>query len=205
MNECPRQVKPIHSIRQIAPEHYLTPEYSLAQAEAAEYSLAPEYSVAEAAEYSLVPEYSLAKAEAPEYSLAKAEDPSTYMQSPSWERLPIDILNIVLEYNGYYKLRNGKHMRQLEKKRMNAIRTIPTITMYLPNLTHVNLDSRYEVNYIKTIEGKTYKNTIRTIVLEDHVVWVMTSYALSPLNYMYRGRMGLGEQQVKTERFVVYE
>ena len=144
-------------------------------------------------------EYSVAEAQ------AKAEEPATYMQQNPWERLPTDILNIVLEYNGYYKLRNGKHMRQLEKKRMNAIRTIPTITMYLPNLTHVNLDSRYEVNYIKTIEGKTYKNTIRTIVLEDHVVWVMTCYALSPLNYMYRGRMGLGEQQVKTERFVVYE
>ena len=167
MNECPPQVKPIPSIRQIAPE----------------------YSVAET----------------PEHYVAKVEEPANYMQSPSWERLPIDILNIVLEYNGYYKLRNGKHMRQLEKKRMNAIRTIPTITMYLPNLTHVNLDSRYEVNYIKTIEGKTYKNTIRTIVLEDHVVWVMTSYAVSPLNYMYRGRMGLGEPQVKTERFVVYE
>lgn len=180
MNECPPQVKPIPSIRQIAAEHYV----------------APEYSVAEAVEYSVV------QSEAAEYSVA---EPETYMQPTPWERLPIDILNIVLEYNGYYKLRNGKHMRQLEKKRMNAIRTIPTITMYLPNLTHVNLDSRYELNYIKTIEGKTYKNTIRTIVLEDHVVWVMTCYALSPLNYMYRGRMGLGEPQVKTERFVVYE
>lgn len=172
MNECPPQVKPIPSIRQISPEHYLAE----------------------------------AEAEEPFDSLPEQEpEPETHIHPTPWERLPTDILNIVLEYNGYYKLRNGKHMRQLEKKRMNAIRTIPTITMYLPNLTHVNLDSRYEVNYIKTIEGKTYKNTIRTIVLEDHVVWVMTSYALSPLNYMYRGRMGLGEPQVKTENFVVYE
>lgn len=129
---------------------------------------------------------------------------SCTQQNP-WERLPTDIMNIVLEYHGYHIFRNGKYMRQLEKKRMNAIRTIPTITRYLPTLTHVNLDSRYEVNYIKTIEGKTYKNTIRTIVLEDHVVWVMTSYAIAPLNYMFRGRMGWSEPQVKTEKFVVYE
>ena len=182
MKEHPPQVKPIPSIRQIAPEYSVAPEYSLAQAEAEEPIAAT--------------------------SAATATVTRTHMQPNPWSRLPTDILNIVLEYNGYYKLRNGKHMRQLEKKRMNAIRTIPTITMYLPNLTHVNLDSRYEVNYIKTIAGKTYKNTIRTIVLEDHVVWVMTSYALyalSPLNYMYRGRMGLGEPQVKTEKFVVYE
>ena len=183
MKEHPPQVKPIPSIRQIAPEH------SLAQAEAPEYSLAPEYSVAEE----------------PIAATATATVTRTHIQPNPWSRLPTDILNIVLEYNGYYKLRNGKHMRQLEKKRMNAIRTIPTITMYLPNLTHVNLDSRYEVNYIKTIAGKTYKNTIRTIVLEDHVVWVMTCYAIAPLNYMFRGRMGWGEPQVKTEKFVVYE
>jgi hypothetical protein len=130
---------------------------------------------------------------------------SIHMQQTPWKRLPPDIMNIVLEYHGYHIFRNGKYMRQLEKKRMNAIRTIPTITRYLPTLTHVNLDSRYEVNYIKTIEGKTYKNTIRTIVLEDHVVWVMTSYAIAPLNYMFRGRMGWGEPHVKTEKFVVYE
>jgi len=127
------------------------------------------------------------------------------MQQNPWKRLPPDIMNIVLEYQGYHIFRNGKYMRQLEKKRMNAIRTIPMITRYLPTLTYVNLDSRYEVNYIKTIEGKTYKNTIRTIVLEDHVVWVMTSYSIAPLNYMFRGRMGWGEPHVKTEKFVVYE
>lgn len=130
---------------------------------------------------------------------------SIHMQQNPWKQLPPDIMNIVLEYQGYHIFRNGKYMRQLEKKRMNAIRTIPTITRYLPTLTYVNLDSRYEVNYIKTIEGKTYKNTIRTIVLEDHVVWVMTSYSIAPLNYMFRGRMGWGEPHVKTEKFVVYE
>lgn len=151
---------------------------------------------------------SQAEAEEPVTSVPEPEqepEPETHMQPPPWSRLPTDIINMVLEYNGYYKLRNGKHMRQLEKKRMIAIRTIPTITMYLPTLTHVNLDSRYEVNYIKNIAGKTYKNTIRTIVFEDHVVWVMTSYAIAPLNYMFRGRMGWGEPQVKTEKFVVYE
>jgi len=137
-------------------------------------------------------------------SVSISSSVSSTQQNP-WERLPTDIMNIVLEYHGYHIFRNGKYMRQLEKKRMNAIRTIPTITMYLPTLTHVNLDSRYEVNYIKTIEGNTYKNTIRTIVLEDHVVWVMTSYAIAPLNYRFRGRMGWGEAPVKTEKFVVYE
>jgi hypothetical protein len=138
-------------------------------------------------------------------SVSTSSSSTSHIMSNQWERLPTDIMNIVLEYHGYHIFRNGKYMRQLEKKRMNAIRTIPTITRYLPTLTHVNLDSRYEVNYIKTIEGKTYKNTIRTIVLEDHVVWVMTSYAIAPLNYMFRGRMGCGEPHVKTEKFVVYE
>ena len=124
--------------------------------------------------------------------------------SDIWRKLPADLRNIVLEYQGYHKNRAGKYIGQLEDVRRRPIQNLATMSRYLPSLTHTNRDKGYEINFIKTTGAKTYKNTIRTVVNEDHVVWIMTSYAVKPLNSMHRGRMLWDEPQVKSQQFVVY-
>jgi|LakMenE18May11ns_1017448.scaffolds.fasta_scaffold9881850_3 hypothetical protein len=37
--------------------------------------------------------------------------------------LPVDIQNIILEYTGFHKLRNGKYMKQLTKRRLRKMNT----------------------------------------------------------------------------------
>jgi len=37
--------------------------------------------------------------------------------------LPIDLQNIILEYTGFHKLRNGKYIKQLSSRRLRKINT----------------------------------------------------------------------------------
>jgi hypothetical protein len=140
-----------------------------------------------------------------QYPTTTDPDPDQDPDPTIWHELPSDIRNIVLEYQGYHKNRTGRYIRQLENVRRRPLHNLPTIVRYLPSLINLNRDWGYEVNFVKTIGTKTYKNTIRTVVFDDHVTWIMTAYALAPLNYMHRGRMMWKEPQVKTEQFVVYK
>jgi len=47
--------------------------------------------------------------------------------------LPVDIQNIILEYTGFHKLRNGKYMKQLTKRRL---RKMNTKIKYMPRKTN---------------------------------------------------------------------
>lgn len=37
--------------------------------------------------------------------------------------VPKDLTNLILEYTGFHKLRNGKYMRQLTKRRLRKLNT----------------------------------------------------------------------------------
>ena len=37
--------------------------------------------------------------------------------------VPVDLTNLILEYSGYHRLRNGKYMKQLSKRRLRKMNT----------------------------------------------------------------------------------
>ena len=39
------------------------------------------------------------------------------------QSLPIDLTNLILEFSGYHRLRNGKYMKQLTKRRLRKMNT----------------------------------------------------------------------------------
>ena len=47
--------------------------------------------------------------------------------------LPVDIQNIILEYTGFHKLRNGRYIKQLSKRRL---RKMNTKIKYMPRKTN---------------------------------------------------------------------
>ena len=57
---------------------------------------------------------------------------------------PTEIVNLILEYQGYHKNRNGKYMRQLYLKPFKKIRNIPKLNYVYQHMGH-------EVNFTKQI------------------------------------------------------
>jgi hypothetical protein len=59
-------------------------------------------------------------------------------------RLPTELIDLILEFQGYHVFRNGKYMRQLEPSRYEPIKS-------RPRANYVYRSWGYEVNFIKKI------------------------------------------------------
>ena len=149
--------------------------------------------------------------------------------------LPKELINIILEYQGYHSYRNGIYIKKLK------IDNLLFQKLYgLPKISNIYGNLGYEINFIKKIVPDHvysniidkfnhlkcnkcnqfhYHNTqcedsiciskfmrnsldeiidmidlfinikfnIKTMVTNEEVVWIMTSYILTPKNYSYSG------------------
>lgn len=126
------------------------------------------------------------------------------------ECLPIEIINIILEYQGYHTYRNGKYMNRLyigyEHKKL--LSSIPRIiknkygtyeicfwkTIYIDQLDNTPksmtcplqpLISKY---FIKSVPTKYICFMIETIVLDSQVLWILNTIKCYDSNSSYDDR-----------------
>lgn len=83
--------------------------------------------------------------------------------------LPVDIVNIVLEYQGYHVLRNGKFMSKISAidKRYEMLRTMPKKKKLLQNSYCVSIYKK------DTLSKLYYKYEIMILVMDEKIIWTM--------------------------------
>jgi len=83
------------------------------------------------------------------------------------ETLPTEIIDIILEYYGYHRLRNGKYIRQLylDDNKYNELKRKPVIC----------LDERgiYNASFSKVLPDKVIFYKISTNVYNTEIIWNM--------------------------------
>jgi hypothetical protein len=89
---------------------------------------------------------------------------------------PTEICNIILEYQGYHKNRNGKYMKQLYIKDPKY-----KIFDFMPENIKISKGWGTECCFIKKIDSKIYRNVINITVYENYVEWIMASYFIIPV------------------------
>jgi hypothetical protein len=115
---------------------------------------------------------------------------SSGIQQNPWKRLPPDIMNIVLEYQGYHIFRNGKYMRQLDvtSTKYKALYEIPRIEPIQPGdyinsvnglIQYTTLYGGCECTFMRstpetdTTPKKVTRYTLSNYVYDDVTRWVM--------------------------------
>ena len=88
--------------------------------------------------------------------------------------LPVELINTILEFQGYHVFRNGKFMKQIPKtdERYSVLESKPQIKTSIswiePNPTE------YHVSFRKTINNLKYEYDISVIVLDSmDIRWIM--------------------------------
>ena len=84
--------------------------------------------------------------------------------------LPPELVNIILEYNGYHCLRNGKYMRQLnlDNKKYDELKRKPIIRLVCKNLYKF-----YIASFTKIKNDILYSYTISTDIYSNKIHWYM--------------------------------
>ena len=94
--------------------------------------------------------------------------------------LPKELIDIILEYAGYHKWRNGKYVQQINLYDYPALHKLPKIQKVCLNrfqveYTHIHLHEEqhdYEHKYIR-------KYTLMPIIMDEMVIWRMTVHKLA--------------------------
>lgn len=81
--------------------------------------------------------------------------------------LPQEIINIILEYQGYHKERNGKYIKQIINH--------PSCDLLkkLPENMKLNRGWGVECEFVKMIYNKKFKFVITIIIYDSYVEWNM--------------------------------
>jgi len=74
--------------------------------------------------------------------------------------IPIEIINIILEYCGYHKYRNGKFMKQLKIENYEKLLSIPP-------------KKNGSVNFMKYSKRYTYEYTIDILEYNGFISWYL--------------------------------
>ena len=74
-------------------------------------------------------------------------------------KLPIEIINVILEYSGHHKWRNGKYMKQIDIDNNSKYKDI----LYIPQKILIENTPFYQVVFYKKYRNVLYKNVIRKI------------------------------------------
>ena len=81
--------------------------------------------------------------------------------------LPAEITDLILEYHGYHRLRNGKYMRRLciEDTKYDELKTKPLIKLDKNNV--------YKASFQKIKNGRLICYTISTAIYSNKIHWYM--------------------------------
>ena len=83
--------------------------------------------------------------------------------------LPLDTVNLILEYQGYHNWRNGKYICRLHlDDTYDAVKRVPTITLHKKNI--------FKTSFTKIKDGNLYKYTIHTATYSGKIHWYMDKY-----------------------------
>jgi hypothetical protein len=91
-----------------------------------------------------------------------------------WETFPQELIDIILEYQGYHTWRNGKFIARLDKNdpRYNTVNKIPKIHKSTP----YNYDACIWTFFPQRQDGSTSKCVIIHVsVLDNSRLWSMTT------------------------------
>jgi hypothetical protein len=83
--------------------------------------------------------------------------------------LPIELVDLILEYQGYHNWRNGKYICRLQlDDRYDAVKRVPTITLDKKNI--------FNACFTKIKEGTLYNYKIHTAIYSGKIHWYMDIY-----------------------------
>lgn len=96
-----------------------------------------------------------------------------------FKKLPEDILNLVLEYQGFHKERNGKFIGQIKQNDSRR-----KILLKIPKICKVNGFSN-EVEFIKMFDERFYKFIIKMVLLDEKIIWKLS---VAKMHQIVKGR-----------------
>lgn len=98
------------------------------------------------------------------------------------KRCPTEIINLILEFHGYHKNRNGKYMRQIDvaSPKYNLLRHVhETVIMSRGWGT--------ECSFVKQFGIKFLQYVITIVTYDTYVEWIMRVYSVFPTQkYVFR-------------------
>ena len=92
-----------------------------------------------------------------------------------YKTLPIEIINIILEYHGYHKERNRKYIKQINihDPKYDILRIIPDTIV-------LSKGWGTECYFVKQINEIIYRYMITIIIYENYVEWKMETFIVLP-------------------------
>jgi hypothetical protein len=110
------------------------------------------------------------------------------------ERLPMELVNIILEFHGYHSWRNGKYMRKLclTDEKYKDLKTLPSIQK--------DEDNNFKVIWKKMrLTGTLVRYEIKTSIYNQHIHWYFDTYTYYS---KHRGKKSWSKPQVTTLHYV---
>ena len=86
-------------------------------------------------------------------------------------RLPTEIVDLILEYQGYHNWRNGKYICRLQLDKYDAVKRRPIINLK-KGLVHP-YNNTFNVSFTKINQGTLYRYDIYTAIYSDKIHWYM--------------------------------
>ena len=87
-------------------------------------------------------------------------------------RLPTEMVDLILEYQGYHKWRNGKYICRLQlDDTYDAVKRRPIINLR-KGLVHPN-NNTFNVSFTKIKQGTLYRYEYHTAIYSNKIHWYM--------------------------------
>lgn len=106
---------------------------------------------------------------------------SVMESQPIWmvhllRKCPTEIIDLIFEFHGYHKLRNGKYMRQLDIHSPKY-----TLLHHVHDSICISRGWGVECRFIKQYDDKILKYRISVITYDTYVEWIMHVSVVYPL------------------------
>jgi hypothetical protein len=138
------------------------------------------------------------------------------------KKLPTELCNIILEYHGYYKNRNGRWMARIDMDKYRVLYDIPRINpvppgeymqMFDNRIQRIRLRGGCQCNFMRTVQAtettskKTLAYLISNFMYENGIRWIINvremEYSVGPKRILKNGRIEW-KHKYKTEYLYEY-